>query len=413
MSKNNECGVAGKCGACQLSNMDYQRQLAYKQAKVVKLVGRYAHVSDIIGMQQPTHYRNKAAYAVRRASNRQRVSTRGQVTSDCIVNDSRRRSIDSTSSRQPILHIFTGVYQSGTGGVAVTDRCFLNNEMSNAMVRFIRLTCEKLGIMPYDAKKGKGQLRHIMIRNSHKTGQYMVVLVCFDDKLHREDELVSRLCEKYPEIATIVLNVSRSAKMTLGAKERVLYGGGYIEDVLCERRFRISPRSFYQVNPLQTEILYKTAADFAEIKPGERVLDAYCGIGTIGLCACDGEAELVGVEKNADAVRDARENAKLNQMTNAVFIEDDAAHYMKDAAGSEHFDAVFTDPPRAGCSKAFITSLIKLSRDLYLLCKGGYKVRKIQPVDMFPFTGHVECVCLLTQNSKKTTDRVSKKNEFG
>ncbi len=374
------CGIEKKCGACQLSNMTYERQLGFKQAKVVKLLRRFCHVEEIIPMNEPYNYRCKSQYGIRKFKN-------GRIA--------------------------TGVYQSSTGSVIPTDSCFLNDALSNEIARFIRKTVITLGIEPY-TERGRGVLRHILIRCAKATGEYMAVLVCFDDSLKREDELVSAVIKKFPQVKSIVLNVSKSAKMTLGKQERILYGSGTITDILCGCKFEISPRSFYQVNPTQTEILYRTAIEFADIKRGQRILDAYCGIGTIGICASEKAGEIVGVEKNSDAVSDARRNAKLNNIKKARYIDGDAGVYMQSAAKrGERFDSVFTDPPRAGCSREFLQSLTKLSppkivyiscapdtlaRDLYYLTKNGYKVRKIQPVDMFPHTSHVECVCLLTNN---------------
>lgn len=380
MDNDLKCAAAKKCGACQLSNMDYERQLRFKQAKIVKLLGRYGRVGEIIGMERPYYYRCKAQFAVRTARNG---------------------------------NIVTGVYQSSTGGVTVTDDCFLNDPAANEIAKRARQIMKELNIRPYDpnGKKG-GVLRHILVRNGFSTGEYMVVLVCFDDPLYRERELTEKLCREFPQIKTVVLNVSRSAKMTLGTRERVLYGEGYIEDVLCGKRFRISSRSFYQVNPVQTEVLYKKAVEFAGLCGGERVLDAYCGIGTIGICASDDALSVVGVEKNEAAVCDARKNAELNGVANAVYECADAAEYMtRAAARGENFGAVFLDPPRAGCSREFLSALLKLApkkvvyiscapetlaRDIYTLTRGGYKVKKIQPVDMFPHTSHVETVVLIS-----------------
>ena len=373
-----QCRIAKKCGACQLSNMNYERQLKYKQAKVVKLLKRFGHVNDIIGMEYPYRYRNKAQFAVKKASNG---------------------------------NIVTGVYQSSTMGVAVTDSCFINDKRSNEIAGYIRKLMTQLKIQPFNPKNSKGTVRHIMVRNGLKTGEYMVVLVCIDDRIPREQELVKSLCDRFEEIKTIVLNVNRHEKMMLGSKERVLFGGGYIEDILCGKRFRISPRSFYQVNPVQTEVLYSKAVEFADLSGSETILDAYCGIGTIGIVASDKAKKVVGVEVNGEAVKDARINSQLNKLDNAVYYTADAAEFMKAAAEeNEHFDTVFVDPPRAGCSKVFLLSLTKLmpdkivyvscnpetlSRDLYYLIHNGYKVGSIQPVDMFPHTKHVETVVLL------------------
>ena len=206
---NQKCKIAKKCGACQLSNMDYERQLKFKQASVVKLLKRYGHVNNIIGMESPYNYRSKAQFIVKKAANG---------------------------------NIVTGVYQSTTGGVAVTDSCFINDKKSNEIVRFIRRIITELNIQPFNPKNNKGVLRHIMVRNGYNTGEYMVVLVCSDDKLLKEKELVSKLCERFTEIKTVVLNINKNNKMMLGATERILFGNGYIEDILCGKRFRISAR---------------------------------------------------------------------------------------------------------------------------------------------------------------------------
>ncbi len=385
-NQNNKCKISKKCGACQLSNMDYERQLNFKQANVVKLLKRYCRVNDIIGMKYPYHYRNKAQYIVKKANNG---------------------------------NIVTGVYQSTTGGVAVTDGCFINDKKSNEIVKYIRKLVTELHVQPYNLKNNRGILRHIMIRNGHKTGEYMVVLVCIEDNLPNETELVSRLCERFGEIKTVVLNVNKNDKMMLGSQERILFGSGHIEDILCGKRFEISARSFYQVNPVQTEILYNTAVNFAQLSGKEKILDAYCGIGTIGISAAENVQSIVGVELNFEAVKDAVKNAEINALKNAVYYNADAADFMREAAeNGERFDVVFTDPPRAGCSKVFLSSLAELkpdrivyvscnpetlARDLYFLVHNDYNVKKIQPVDMFPHTKHVECVVLLGRQRRLET----------
>ncbi len=374
------CKVSRKCGACQLSNMDYTRQLSFKQANVVKLLHRFGHVEQIIGMAYPYNYRNKVQAAVRRASNGK---------------------------------IITGVYQSSTGGVVVTDDCFINDVKANQIVAFIRRLMPELQIQPFNMKNRKGTVRHIMIRRGYSTNEYMVVFVCIDDRLPNREQLIERIVKKFPEIKTVILNVSRSGKMTLGSYEKILYGKGYIEDILCGKRFRISPRSFYQVNPIQTQVLYQTAVDFAHLCGSERILDAYCGIGTIGIISAGNAKEIVGVELNGDAVKDARINADLNNVKNAHYYKADAAAFMREAAEEKKFfDAVFVDPPRAGCSRIFLQSVAQLkppkivyiscnpqtlARDLYFLIHNSYKVNKIQPVDMFPHTSHVECVVLMSR----------------
>ena len=378
-----KCSVSKKCGGCQVSNMDYQRQLRFKQAVVVKLLRRYCRVNEIIGMSEPYHYRNKVQAVIRRAYNGKTIS---------------------------------GVYQSSSEGIAVTDTCFINDSKANEMIGYIREQMIRLGIAPYDPKNRRGYIRHVMIRKGSATGEYMAVIVSYGEDVPGIDTLTQNIADKYKEIRSIVLCVSKSNKLVLGKNERTLYGRGYIEDELCGRRFRISAGSFYQINSVQTEILYNTAINAARLTGQERVLDAYCGTGTIGLCAADKAKTVLGVELNKAAISDAVVNAKLNNITNADFINADAAQFMSEAAGHEEkFDVVFADPPRAGCSRVFLENLIKLApkrvvyiscnpetlaRDMYILIKGGYKAEMIQPVDMFPHTRHVESVCLLTKVQK-------------
>ena len=375
-----KCSVSKKCGGCQLSNMDYQRQLRFKQAVVVKLLRRYCRVNEIIGMSEPYHYRNKVQAVIRRAYNGKTIS---------------------------------GVYQSSSEGIAVTDTCFINDSKANEMIGYIREQLIRLGIAPYDPKNRRGYIRHVMIRKGSATGEYMAVIVSYGEDVPGIDTLTQNIADKYKEIRSIVLCVSKSNKLVLGKNERTLYGRGYIEDELCGRRFRISAGSFYQINSVQTEILYNTAINAARLTGQERVLDAYCGTGTIGLCAADKAKTVLGVELNKAAISDAVVNAKLNNITNADFINADAAQFMSEAAGHEEkFDVVFADPPRAGCSRVFLENLIKLApkrvvyiscnpetlaRDMYILIKGGYKAEMIQPVDMFPHTRHVETVVLMSR----------------
>lgn len=369
------CRVAKKCGACQLSNMDYTRQLNFKQANAVKILRRFGHVNKIIGMAYPYNYRNKVQMAVRRAKNGNTI---------------------------------TGVYQSSTGGIAVTDECFINDFKANKIISSIRKLLISLKIQPYSYETQRGTVRHIMVRSGFATNEYMVVLVCAEDNTQGLKTLTEKLVFKHPEIKTVVLNINKSPKMMLGAYEKVLYGEGNIEDVLCGKRFVISPRSFYQVNPTQTEVLYTTAIDFAQLTGKEIILDAYCGIGTIGIAASDYVKEVVGVEINSDAVNDAIINAEINGLKNARYHKAKAEDFMMQAAkDGKYFDVVFVDPPRAGCNRIFLQSLVTLApekiiyvscnpqtlaRDLYYLVHNGYKTEKIQPVDMFPHTNHTECV---------------------
>ena len=376
------CPYAKKCGGCSLQNLPYEEQLHLKQAKLIKLLGRFGRVDEIIGMEEPTHYRNKIQAAFRSRS--------GKVVS--------------------------GVYQSASRRIVEVEGCMLEDECAEPILKTIRKLCTSMKIRPYDLESGQGFIRHVLIRKGSHSGEIMVVLVTTKGEFRSERSFINELLRRHPEITTLVRNVNPTdTPLFLGSESRVLFGEGYITDRLCGLDFRISPRSFYQVNPVQTEILYGKAKEFAGLTGHETVIDAYCGTGTIGLTVADTAKEVIGVEVNRDAVADAVENAKSNGITNAVFHAADAGDFMEAmVARGQTADVVITDPPRAGCSGKFLHSLMKLSpkrivyvscnpetlaRDLYTLTKGGYKVKKIQPVDMFPWTGHVESVVCLTRKS--------------
>lgn len=378
---NTPCPLAKKCGGCQLQHMPYAEQLNYKQRKVTALIGRYHRVSPIIGMKNPYHYRNKVQAAFALTRNRE---------------------------------ILSGVYQSSSHHIVKVDSCQIEDGIADRIVVTIRRMLPEFQILPYQEDSRKGFLRHVLIRRGFESGQVMVVLVAAHPIFSLKKQFVKVLLEKHPEITTVVLNInSKKTSMVLGEREEVLYGKGYIEDTLCGCVFRISPRSFYQINPTQTEVLYRKAIEFAELTGKENVLDAYCGIGTIGLIAARSAGQVVGVEVNGDAVKDARVNAKLNGITNAHFIAADAGEYMVELAKEgQPIDVVFMDPPRAGSDLPFLQSLITLqpkkvvyiscnpetqARDLRVLTHNGYTVKKIQPVDMFPHTAHIETVVLLSR----------------
>ena len=375
------CPVSRTCGGCQYIELPYKKQLKKKQKAVEELLSGFAEVEPIIGMEQPYHYRNKvsAAFALDRKG-----------------------------------HVISGVYEEGSHRVVPTDHCLLENEKADEIIVTIRGLLRSFKIKVYDEDSGYGLLRHVLVRTGHATGEIMVVLVTASPVFPSKNNFIKALRERHPEITTIVQNVNgRNTSMVLGEKEHVLYGKGYIEDILCGKRFRISPRSFYQVNPVQTEILYRTAVRYAGCTGRERALDAYCGTGTIGMIAADHAGEVIGVELNGDAVRDAVTNAKRNGVKNISFYQKDAGQFMCQLAQQKaKIDVVFMDPPRAGSDEAFLTALSRLSpkrvvyvscnpetlrRDLLFLTKKGYKAEKIQPVDMFPGTVHVESVVKLVR----------------
>ena len=376
----NECPHKKKCSGCQLQNLTYEEQLRMKQVKLIGLLGRYGHVEEIIGMENPYHYRNKVQAAF--------------------------------FYRDKKVH--SGVYQSATGKIVPVDSCMLCDEMADAIIVTVRKLCHGFKIRPFDLRTGQGFLRHVMVRRGFRSGEIMVVLVTAPGEFRDKRSFTNELLRRHPEITTVVWNVNGSATpLLLGKQSENLYGSGKITEQLCGLSFSISPRSFYQVNPVQTEVLYGKVKEFAALTGKERVIDAYSGTGTIGLTLAEKAREVIGVELSRDAVKDAKDNARLNGISNATFYCGDAGEWMKEAAErKERVDVVVTDPPRSGCTPAFLHSLIALApkrvvyvscnpetlaRDLYTLKKGGYKVTRIQPVDMFPFTGHVETVVCLNK----------------
>lgn len=375
------CPNRKKCGGCQLTNMSYEEQLAFKQSRVQRLVGRFCPVRPIVGMDEPYCYRNKvqAAFGLDRG----------------------RR-------------IVSGVYQSSTHRIVPVDDCQLEDDTADRIIVTIREMLPRYKLTAFDERTGRGFLRHVLVKRAFATGQVMVVLVSGTKIFPPQRAFTAELVRRYPEITTVIHNVNdKFTSLVLGKQEKVLYGKGYIEDVLCGCRFRISAHSFYQINPVQTEILYKTAVEYAGLTGTERVLDAYCGIGTIGMVASRAAGEVAGVELNRDAVRDAIANARLNGIRNCWFTCADAGEFMESlAAEGKKADVVFLDPPRAGSTERFIASLAKmaprrvvyiscnpvtLARDLAWFRQYGYRAEIAQPVDMFPHTEHIETVVLLTR----------------
>ena len=378
------CKLAKKCGGCAYQGKSYEQQLKEKQKIVEKLISPYCKVYPITGMKDPYHYRNKvhAVFAHKRDGS-----------------------------------IISGTYEEGTHEVVPVGECLLENQKADAIIATIRELLKSFKIKTYNEDTGYGLFRHALIRVGHQTGEIMVVLVLGSPILPSKNNFVKALRKAHPEITTVILNVNdKKTSMVLGEKETVLYGKGYIEDVLCGCRFRISAKSFYQINSVQTEKLYAKAMELAHLTGKERVIDAYCGIGTIGMVAAKQAGEVIGVELNPDAVRDAIRNAKTNDMKNIRFYQNDAGQFMVGMAQQgEKADVVFMDPPRAGSDEAFLSSVVQLApkrivyvscdpqtqvRDLEYLTKHGYKAEGAWPFDMFPFCSHTETVCLLTRKAQ-------------
>ncbi len=380
--QNGSCPVYKKCGGCQLQNLSYPEQLQFKQRKVEKLLKGFGKTEPILGMKNPYHYRNKVQAAFRTDRNGK---------------------------------IYSGVYQSGTHRVVGIDSCQIEDRLADEIIVAVRKLLPSFHLTTYNEDTRKGFLRHVLVKRGFATNEVMLVLVTGTPVFPSKNNFVKAIRRQFPQITTVVQNINPYAtNLVLGERQSVLYGKGYIEDVLCGCRFRISPKSFYQINPVQTEVLYGKAIEFAGLKGDETVLDAYCGIGTIGMIAArHGAGRVVGVELNGEAVRDAIQNAKANALKNIRFYKGDAGDFMQAVAEeNEKIDVVMMDPPRAGSSEEFLDALMKLSpktvvyvscnpetlaRDLqYLRQNSRYRVQKIQPVDMFPHTQHIECVVKLS-----------------
>ena len=380
---NKVCSVSSKCGGCQWINRPYEEQLQAKAVRFRKMMEPFCKTEGIIGMERPEHYRCKVHAA---------------------FGEDRRHNVIS------------GIYAEKSHRIVPVDNCLIENEKADAIIVSIRGLLKSFKIRPYNEDTGYGLLRHVLVRVGHATGQILVVLVLASPILPSKNNFVKALLKLHPEITSIVINVNdRNTSMVLGDREQAAYGKGYIEDRLCGKVFRISPKSFYQVNPLQTEKLYGKAMEYAALTGKETVLDAYCGTGTIGLIASDNAGRVVGVELNGDAVRDARSNAKQNQVKNIQFYQNDAGKLLLQMAEQgENLDVLLMDPPRSGCSREFLEATARISpgrivyiscnpetlvRDLKILAGYGYRVERSVAVDMFPFTEGIESVSLLEKHS--------------
>ena len=380
------CPVLNLCGGCQLLDMEYAKQLDFKQKQVEELLKGLCPVKPIIGMKDPFHYRNK---------------------------------VHAVFDRDKKGNIISGIYEENTHHVVPVEKCLIENQKADEIIGTIRGMLKSFKIRTYDEDTGFGLLRHVLIRKGFSTGEIMVVLVTASPVFPSKNNFVKALREKHPEITTIVQNINgRGTSMVLGDKEHVLYGKGYIVDELCGCRFRISSKSFYQVNSVQTEILYEKALSLSGLTGRELVVDAYCGIGTIGIIASKAAGKVIGVELNQGAVRDAVNNAKMNGIDNIRFYCNDAGRFLVNMAEQgENADVVIMDPPRSGSTEEFMDAVGKLgagkvvyvscnpetlARDVRYMKKLGYRAVEAWPVDMFPETDHVETIVLLSKlDSKK------------
>ena len=382
-----KCPYEKKCGGCRYQGIPYEKQLKEKEKKVRKLLKDFGKPESIMGMDDPYYYRNK---------------------------------VHATYKHMRTGDIAVGRYEEGSHRLVPIDVCQIENQKADEVIQTIRKLAKSFKIKIYNEDSGYGLLRHVLIRTGRKTGEMLVVLVTASPVFPSKNNFVKALRKEHPEVTSVVLNINdKKTSMILGERNIVLYGKGYIQDELCGYTFRISPHSFYQINPVQTERLYKKAIRLAELKGKERVLDAYCGIGTIGMIASKHAKEVIGVELNREAVKDAIGNAKGNGVKNIRFYQADAGEFMVAMAErGESMDVVFMDPPRAGSDEAFLQSVARLApkkivyiscnpetlaRDLKYLTRKKYEVSKICPVDMFPFTEHIETVVLLSQQKPDDT----------
>lgn len=376
------CPYFYECGGCQLQHMNYEAELGFKKNYVKRLLSKFGDFSNVIGMENPWYYRNKV------------ISTFGYDRSNRAV---------------------SGIYSESSHRLVPVDVCMIEDEVADKVIASIRKLVSDFKIRIFDEDKGRGFLRHVVIRSGHYSGEVMVTLVVSSFEFPSKNNFVKALVKKHPEVACIVLNLNkRRSSAVLGHEERVIYGKGFIEDAMCGLRFGISSRSFYQINSLQTEILYNKVIEFAGLTGEELVLDAYCGVGTIGMVVASRAKKVIGVEINADAVKDAKINARRNDISNISFVCADASDYMvglaKEGVG---VDVVLMDPPRDGSDERFLDSILKLkpervvyvscgpyalARDLEFLTRHGqYRVEAMVGVDLFPHTYHVETICLLTR----------------
>lgn len=378
-----DCNTYKRCGGCNLRHVKYEETLKMKQNAVQSLVNKTLknklQVKETVGMENPLHYRNKAQYPIG-------INKKGE----------------------PVI----GVFANRTHEVIPIDDCLIQNKKSEEIAKFIIEFIKEKNISIYDEKTGKGLVRHIVTKVGIKTGEIMCVIVINGYKIPNESELVENLKTRYPEIKAIVKNINiKNTNVILGQENINLYGNGYIEDILGEYKFKISPLSFYQVNPVQAEKLYNLGVSMAEITKDDVVFDLYCGIGTISLFMSKFAKKVYGIEIVEEAVKMAKENAESNNVSNTEFFAGDVEIVLDDLINNKGIkaDVVMFDPPRKGLDKKSIDNILNIrpKKIVYISCnpatlirdladfENEYDIKTIIPVDMFPYTSHVECVSVL------------------
>jgi len=373
------CGAVKRCGGCQLQHMSYEAQLQYKTRQVrdaIERIGGLQNVliHDIIGMDNPWRYRNKAQFPV-------------GMDGDVMI----------------------GFYAGRSHDIIDIPQCAIQDEVNDEVIRTVREFIRKYDISVYDEKTGKGLIRHVMTRKGFRTGEVMVCIVINGDSLPCDKALTEMLRSRVNDLKSVVLNVNkRNTNVILGEKNITVYGEEAIYDYIGEFKFKISPLSFFQVNPVQTEVLYNKALEYADLQGDEVVIDAYCGIGTISLFLSRKAKKVYGVEIVPQAIDNAKENARLNGIRNAEFIVGESETVIPEMYDKGiKADVIVVDPPRKGCDERLLEVIARmgpervvyvscnpatLARDLKYLSERGYEVEEVQPVDMFPQTAHVECI---------------------
>lgn len=442
-ASDSPCPVDARCGGCKNLRIPYTKQLIDKQLRIERLFAPLAPdgtISLIKGMKGPYHYRNKV---ISPFAPGKKLPPRGQNRKATDARD--RKAADARGAKggkgkrpQARYEILTGMYAAGSHELVPTDKCLIENETAKKVVLAVRDIMRKHDVAPYREDTGTGFMRHVVVRVGHTSGEVLVTLVTNSDDFPSSKSFCRELIRLCPAVTTVVQNVNeRQTNVILGDKERVLYGPGFILDELCGLSFRISSKSFYQVNATQTEVLYRAAMDLAGFDGTQVAIDAYCGTGTIGLVAAkSGAARVIGVDSVESAIRDARTNARHNGVENAEFVAGDATDFMCELAkegvlGAESPEegaqagglVVLMDPPRAGSTEEFLRAAAALAperivyiscnpetqaRDVEFLDSIGYAVVAVQPVDMFPHTDHIECIVALEPVDSLSPDRWGK-----
>lgn len=442
-ASDSPCPVDARCGGCKNLCVPYTKQLIDKQLRIERLFAPLAPdgaISLIKGMKDPYHYRNKV---ISPFAPGKKLPPRGQGRK--AIDSHNRKAADARGAKggkgkrpQARYEILTGMYAAGSHELVPTDKCLIENETAKKVVLAVRDIMRKHDVAPYREDTGTGFMRHVVVRVGHTSGEVLVTLVTNSDDFPSSKSFCRELIRLCPAVTTVVQNVNeRQTNVILGDKERVLYGPGFILDELCGLSFRISSKSFYQVNATQTEVLYRAAMELAGFDGTQVAIDAYCGTGTIGLVAAkSGAARVIGVDSVESAIRDARTNARHNGVENAEFVAGDATDFMCELAkegvlGAESSEegaqagglVVLMDPPRAGSTEEFLRAAAALAperivyiscnpetqaRDVEFLDSIGYAVVAVQPVDMFPHTDHIECIVTLEPVDSLSPDRWGK-----